>query len=172
MCVNVFSATTCQPFVRQIRDVHGGPGGFEPKRSPLREIVQMTSSKKAESAEFTALAGPEIEKIAKLNSSAIEVFVEACQAYANGMASLNGDMMNFVRARAARDAELGQALSRCDDWADVANLQQEWAKQTAEDYLKEAQRLMALASKVANEGWEPVRRRADETMVALKKTED
>lgn len=131
----------------------------------------MTSSRKTESAESGALAGPDLERIAKLNSSAMEVFTEACQVYAKGMASLNGDMMSFVKARAARDAELGQALCRCGDWTDVANLQQDWAKQTAEDYLKEAQRLMSLASKVTSEGWEPVRRRAGEAMVALNESE-
>ena len=54
-----------------------------------------------------------------LTGAAMEIFSQACQAYASGLATLNGELMSFVTTRLKHDAELGRALAKCSDWADA-----------------------------------------------------
>jgi len=112
------------------------------------------------------------EGMAAFNSEAAEVLAAACQAYANGVATLNGELMGFVSTRLNHDVELSRALSRCANWSDAVNLQQDWARQATEEYLAEASRLTELASKVAKENWEPVYERANRMMMEISKTAD
>lgn len=115
-------------------------------------------------------AAEQLDRMAAFNGEAMEVFVQACQAYVSGVATLNGELMGFVNTRLNHDAELSQALSQCGNWSDAANLQQNWAQQATQEYLAEANRLTELASKVAKESWEPVYDRASHIMTELNKT--
>ena len=119
-----------------------------------------------------SMAGPneQLESMTAFNGASMEVFTQTCQAYASGLATLNGELMSFVTTRLKHDAELGQALAKCSDWADATNLQQDWAKKASEEYLAEASKLMEVASKVAKESWEPVSARAEQAVKELQKT--
>jgi hypothetical protein len=106
----------------------------------------------------------QLQQVAAANGAAMEIFAQACQAYAAGVAALNGELMGFVTARIGRDVKLGQALSSCQNWSDVVELQQQWAQQATEEYLAEAGRITDLASKLVKESWDPVYDRANRAM--------
>ena len=112
------------------------------------------------------------EGMAAFNSEAAEILAAACEACANGVATLNGELMGFVSTRLNHDMELSRALSQCANWSDAVNLQQDWARQATEEYLAEASRLTELASKVAKENWESVYERANRMMMEINKTAD
>jgi hypothetical protein len=106
----------------------------------------------------------QLQQMAAANSAAMEIFAQACQAYAAGVAELNGELMGFVTARIDRDVKLGQALSSCQNWSDVVDLQQQWAQQATQEYLTEAGRVTDLASRLVKESWEPVYDRANQVL--------
>ena len=114
-------------------------------------------------------ANEQLERVAEFNGTAMEVFAQACQSYAKGVATLNEELMSFVNARLSRDVELSRALSQCSNWSDAASLQQQWAQQATQEYLTEAGRLTELASRVAKESWEPVYERANEVLSEFNK---
>ncbi len=129
----------------------------------------MPSKSKATSETSKARTNEQLERMTAFNGTAMEIFSQACQAYASGVATLNGELMGFVNSRLNRDVELGRALSQCSNWSDAVNLQQDWAQQANQEYLAEASRLMELSSKVAKESWEPVYDRANQVLTQINK---
>ena len=124
----------------------------------------MPRKSKATSEASKARTNEQLERMTAFNGTAMEIFSQACQAYASGVATLNGELMGFVNSRLNRDVELGRALSQCSNWSDAVNLQQDWAQQANQEYLAEASRLMELSSKVAKESWEPVYDQANQVL--------
>ncbi len=129
----------------------------------------MPSKSKATSETSKASTNEQLERMTAFNGTAMEIFSQACQAYASGVATLNGELMGFVNSRLNRDVELGRALSQCSNWSDAVNLQQDWAQQANQEYLAEASRLMELSSKVAKESWEPVYDQANSVLTEFNK---
>ena len=132
----------------------------------------MPSKSKAVSEASKMDTNEQLQRMAAVNGAAMEIFAQACQAYAKGVAALNGELMGFVNTCLNRDDELGRALSQCSDWSDAVNLQQDWAQQATQEYLAEAGRLTELASKVTKESWEPVYDRADKVLTEFNKSVD
>ena len=81
--------------------------------------------------------------------------------------SLNEEMIKFMALRLQHDAEFGQSLSKCDNWAAAAELQRGWAQEAGEEYFAEAGKLLELASKATMEGWKPVQERAAQALSEL-----
>ena len=106
----------------------------------------------------------QLEQMAAMNGAAMGAFTEACQAYVQGVALLNGELAEFMNTRLRRDAELGEALAGCKDLNDVVDLQQGWYQAAAAEYQAETGRLMEMATKVATESWAPVYQRANTTL--------
>jgi len=129
----------------------------------------MPSKSKATSEASKASTNEQLERMTAFNGTAMEIFSQACQAYASGVATLNGELMGFVNNRLNRDVELGRTLSQCSNWSDAVNLQQDWTQQANQEYLAEASRLMDLSSKVAKESWEPVYDRATQVLTQITK---
>ncbi len=129
----------------------------------------MPSKSKATSEASKASTNEQLERMTAFNGTAMEIFSQACQAYASGVATLNGELMGFVNSRLNRDVELGRALSQCSNWSDAVNLQQDWAQQANQEYLAKASRLMELSSKVAKESWEPVYDQANQVLTQINK---
>lgn len=102
------------------------------------------------------------ETLSAVNARAIDVFGQACRAGFHGWASMNSEIADFMAKRFKHDADLSASLARCENWGDAMTLQQDWARETAEEYMEEANRLMALTSKLANDQWKPVWQQADE----------
>ena len=108
--------------------------------------------------------------LATVNATAIDTFTNACRAGFSGWASMHSEVAGFMAKRMKHDADLGISLARCESWEDAVTLQQNWARETAEEYVEEANRLMELSSKLASEHWKPVWQQADEMVSNLAKT--
>lgn len=129
----------------------------------------MAENLKKSSKASEASPNEQLEKMTAFNGAAMEVFTQAFQAYASGVATLNGELLGFVNTRLKHDADLGQALAKCSNWADATNLQQDWAQTASEEYSAEAGKLMEMASTVAKESWEPVSAKAEKAVEELRK---
>ena len=101
-----------------------------------------------------------VNRIASFNGEAMQAFAEACTAYADCVSGLNKEFMGFVSSRLNRDVELSQALAACKNWSEAVALQQRWAQEATHEYMEEAGRISALATKIAKESWEPITKRA------------
>ncbi len=130
----------------------------------------MAESSKKPSAAATAAASEQLETVAQLNGAAMEVFTQACQAYASGLASWNSEVMSFMNKRLQHDADLGRALAKCQNWEQASEAQQNWVRTASAEYLSEASKLMEFASKAAKDNWEPVYERANQALTELQKT--
>lgn len=124
----------------------------------------MPSKSKAEAERSRSNPNEQLNQMAAANGAAIEIFAQACQAYATGVAILNGELKGFVNARLDRDVELSRALCRCANWSDAIGLQQDWAQQATREYLAEAGRITDLASRVVKESWQPAYERANKVL--------
>ncbi len=130
----------------------------------------MGTKSKATTETSQARANEQLQQIAAVSSAAVEPFMRACQAYTNGMATVNAELMGFINTRLTRDVELNQALCRCSNWSDAVDLQREWTRQATQEYLDEASRLMKVGSKLTQETWEPVYKQANQTLAELNKS--
>lgn len=129
----------------------------------------MPRNTKSKTQTTQASAREALDPIAAFNGAAAETFVRTCQAYTNGSTTMNAEMMSFLNKRLNRDIEIMQAMSKCENWAGVVNVQQKWARQATEEYFAEASRLVQLAAKLTEESWEPVYEQANQTLAELKK---
>ena len=126
------------------------------------------AAKTRESAETLGPGpGEQLQGMVAFNSSGMELFTEACQAYASGVAKLNGELLSFVNTRLNRDVDLGRALCKCGTWSDAFGLHQDWAQQATQEYLAEGSKLIELASKVTQEDWAPLHGHANQVLADL-----
>ncbi len=127
----------------------------------------MTSRSKGPTKASRENTNDEFERMGALNGSIVESFTQACQAYATGVTTLNAELMGFANTRANRDVDLGEALSKCENWSDAVGLQQDWAQQAWQEYLAEASRLVELSAKIAQGSWVPVYERANRALSTI-----
>ena len=104
-----------------------------------------------------------------VNANAIDVFARACRAGFSGWATMNSEVADFMAKRFKHDADLGVSLARCESWDAAVDLQRDLARETAEDYMAEANRMMELSSKLAADQWQPVWQQADEMVSSIAK---
>jgi len=120
-----------------------------------------------------AMAMPQVEvseqlaRMASFNGAALDMLTRMGQAYFNSISALNEEMMKFMALRMQHDAEFGQSLTKCDNWASAADLQRGWVQEAGEEYFAEAGKLLELASKVTVESWKPVQERASKALNEL-----
>lgn len=107
------------------------------------------------------------DPIAAFNGAAAETVVRTCEACTSGAATMNAEVMGFINTRLTRDIELGEAVTKCENWAGVVDLQQEWARQATHDYFTEASKLVQLAVKLTQESWEPVYEQTNQMLAEL-----
>jgi hypothetical protein len=108
-----------------------------------------------------------LERMAAFNGAALDMLTRMGQAYFNSISALNEEMMKFMALRMQHDAEFGQSLTKCDNWASAADLQRGWVQEAGEEYFAEAGKLLELASKVTVESWKPVQERASKALNEL-----
>ena len=109
----------------------------------------------------------QLERVAAFNGAALDMLTRMGQAYFNSISALNEEMMKFMALRMQHDAEFGQSLTKCDNWASAADLQRGWVQEAGEEYFAEAGKLLELASKVTVESWKPVQERASKALNEL-----
>ena len=129
----------------------------------------MPRNTKSKTQTTQASAREALDPIAAFNGAAAETFVRTCQAYTNGANTMNAEMMSFMNNRMNRDIEFTQAMSKCENWSGVIDVQQKWAQQATEEYFAEANKLVQLATKLTEESLEPVYEQANQTLAELKK---
>lgn len=123
----------------------------------------MPRNTKSKTQTTQASAREALDPIAAFNGAAAETFVRTCQAYTNGATTMNAEMMSFMNNRLNSGIEFTQAMSKCENWAGVVDVQQKWARQATEEYFAEASRFVQLAAKLTEERWEPVYEQANQT---------
>lgn len=109
-------------------------------KAPADESLGWTEAADQQVASFSAFQGPILEA----TSHAFERYVE-------GVAEMNQEMTRFVAERLRYDAEFGHALAGCRSFAQAAEMQQEWVRRAAEDYMTEAKKLGEIGQKVVAE---------------------
>ena len=109
----------------------------------------------------------QLARMAAFNGAALDMLTRMGQAYFNSISALNEEMMKFMALRMQHDAEFGQSLTKCDNWATAADLQRGWVQEAGEEYFAEAGKLLELASKVTVESWKPVQERASKALNEL-----
>ncbi len=120
-----------------------------------------------------AMAMPQVDvseqlaRMAAFNGAALDMLSRMGQAYVNSVSLLSEEMMRFMALRMQHDAEFGQLLTKCDNWASAADLQRGWVQEAGEEYFAEAGKLLELASKVTVESWKPVQERATKALNEL-----
>lgn len=108
-----------------------------------REAAQAngwTETADKQAATFSAFQGPLVEAAS-----------QAFGQYVQGIAELNQEMTRFVAQRLRYDAEFGHALTGCGSFVKAAEMQQEWVKKAADDYLAEAQKLGEIGQKIVTD---------------------
>lgn len=71
--------------------------------------------------------------------------LRSSEVFAKGMQTMPAEIAGFIGRRVKTDAKLFSDCAKCDGWDEVVSLQQNWLKQTSEDYMKEANQMMALS---------------------------
>lgn len=90
--------------------------------------------------------------LALTNGPAFDAFTRVGEACTKACVAWQEEVMRFAGDRLKKDSELGQSMTACQNWADLAKVQQEWAAATARDYAEEAARLTQLATKLTRDG--------------------
>jgi hypothetical protein len=106
-----------------------------------------------------AATAPEIAKILDSNGDNLEAIMQANEAMLAGMAELGREMMAFSNARLQQDMAASESLMCCSDAGEAFRLQCDFARTASEQYFVEADKLMKLANKMAEECWAPLESR-------------
>ena len=134
-----------------------------------RPKTKSTSAASTTSTGVTNAGNGTSEMMMAVNATAIDVFTRACRAGFCGWASMNSEVADFMAKRLKHDADLSASLARCETWEDAVALQRDWAREAAEEYMDEANRLMELSSRLASDQWKPVWEQADEMVSTMAK---
>jgi hypothetical protein len=107
------------------------------------------------------------QAIAAASGTAMQAVIRASDAMLKGMVALNREMPEFANARLRENVERSGTLLRCTDPASAFNLQFDFARKATQQYLEEANRLMALATQMSGKCWEPIEECAKEALGRL-----
>ena len=99
--------------------------------------------------------GAQISAVAGWNKSFVRAVTESSQCYLDGVVEMMQEWTDFMTARTREDAELARSCADCGDWSGIATIQQDWARQTADEYVDEAQKLARIGRRVLFEGITP-----------------
>lgn len=123
-----------------------------------REAVEKTTKTVAKAAReaahangWTETADKQAATFSALQGPLLEATSQAFGRYVEGMAELNQEMSRFVAQRLRYDAEFGHALAGCGSFVQAAEMQQEWMKKAADDYMAESQKLGEIGQKLVSD---------------------
>jgi hypothetical protein len=124
-----------------------------PRNQPKTE-----SARSAEKPHAAMAMMPEIDyqSLALASGSTMQALMRASDAMLKGVMALSQEMTEFTNARLRQNVERSETLLRCHDPAEAFGLQCDFAHRATQQYLDEANRLMALASDVTGKCWEPL----------------
>ena len=102
--------------------------------------------------DWNTSANDQMAMLASANGAFVKAMARVSQDYVASVSAITREFSDFLSVRLKHDVELGEAMANCKDWGQVAEAQQEWARQAGEEYLAEAQKIADLSMKLAANG--------------------
>ena len=123
-----------------------------------RNQAKTESAKAADKSHPAMAMMPEVDyqSLALASGTTMQAMMRASDAMLRGVMALSQEMTEFTNARLRQNVERSESLLRCHDPAEAFGLHCDFAHRTTQQYLDEANRLMALASEVSGRCWEPL----------------
>jgi hypothetical protein len=81
-----------------------------------------------------------------MNNAFMEAASEAYQGYIKAMMSVSEALLNFITARVQANVRTGEELMRCRAIPDAVRVHQEWLRETSDQYLSEATKIVDIAT--------------------------
>lgn len=128
-----------------------------------------TAKPKADQQQAAMAMLPELDyqALALASGTTMQALMRASDAMLKGVMALSQEMSEFTNARLRQNVERSETLLRCSDPAEAFGLQCDFAQKATQQYLTEANRLMALATAVTGKCWEPIEECTRETLGRL-----
>ena len=81
------------------------------------------------------------------DASFFNALIHGGEAYAKTCLELQQELLRFAGTRLKWDGQVNDALARCKNFADFAEVQKSWLMTTAQDYFDEVNRLTQIAAR-------------------------
>ncbi len=94
---------------------------------------------------------PFVPAVSPFRNPMFDIFTAASESYARACQAWQQEIVRFTVNRFQNDSVFGQKLATCQNWADAAQVQQDWAASMAQDFMDEGTRLAQLASTLSAE---------------------
>ena len=91
--------------------------------------------------------------VLEANQVALNRWTKVSDTMVKGMFVISQEMTQFAHNRLAEDAKNCEVLSHCHSPSEALSCQQRFAEAATAEYLEEANRLTALMTKIANDGF-------------------
>lgn len=102
---------------------------------------------KASTAHHATEAPLRFPSLPAWDGSFFDVLIHSGEAYAKACLEVQQEVLRFAGTRLKWDGQVGEALAKCKNLGDFAEVQRSWVMATAQDYFDEANRLTQLAAK-------------------------
>jgi len=107
------------------------------------------------------------EDVSDAQRQNLEAFVEANEAIMKGIATLNAEMIAFGNKRVLENVERSESLWHCEDPEQAFRLQFNFFQSAMQQYLDQANNMMAIMSRMAEDFWAPLGARTTESLRSL-----
>lgn len=114
-----------------------------------------------------AAAAVDVEGLVQRNGDTVKALMQANEAFFSGMAEVGRELMEFGSARLRQDLETTESILQCKDPEQAFRIQYEFAQRATEQYLEEANKLIALTARLAQGYWTPLQERTRESLDEL-----
>jgi hypothetical protein len=91
--------------------------------------------------------------VLEANRVALDRWTKVSDTMVKGMFAVSQEMTQFAQARLKEEARNCETLSHCHSPSEVLSCQQRFAEAATAEYLEEANKLTALMTKIANDGF-------------------
>lgn len=141
----------------------GKPAG----RLTAETVSTAVREKSSHSGPAAEGAGP--EDLSDVQRHNLEAFVEANEAIMKGISALNAEMIAFGNKRVLENVERSESLWHCEDAEQAFRVQFDFFQSAMQQYLDQANNMMSIMSRMAEEFWTPLGARATGSLHGLDK---
>ena len=103
------------------------------------------------------------EDLIEENRQSLDAFVRANAAVLDGMAALSAEMLAFGNKRLSANIERSQTLAGCQDIEQAFQVQTEFFESAVQQYVDQANQMMAIMSTINRSFWPSLETPSDET---------
>ncbi len=89
----------------------------------------------------------------------VEAIIKANEALASGAAALGQEMLEFASKRVSETLSHSESFAQCEDPGEALESSYEFAQKATQQYLEEANRLLALTGEISRQCWTPLEER-------------